>query len=304
MAHNTLNSGTVTEIGGGKALLNDTVYEVKSGKALSNGTVYNIEFEPELPAKKVLNDMTWEEIRIVSDAGQAENYFAVGDLKGVDFHGTVGELSLSATYYCMIIGINHNSELEGTNTIHFQFGCTALSGGKQIALVDSKYDKRVQDKGYFVMNPSGIGKNSGGWKSCYLREAIIPQFKNAMPLELQSVLKAVNKYTDNTGGGSGSKEANISATNDEIFLLSPYEVAAKSSSGNAHEPKYQKQYAWYANGNSAVRYKHSSTGSKVYWFLRSPCYDESTGFCQIKPDGSTSSSTSNWGRGISPAFCV
>ncbi|WP_458397418.1 hypothetical protein [Anaerotignum sp.] len=44
MAHNTLNGGTVTEIGGGKAMLNGTVYEVDSGKALSGGTVCPITF--------------------------------------------------------------------------------------------------------------------------------------------------------------------------------------------------------------------------------------------------------------------
>ena len=44
MAHNTLNGGTVTEIGGGKAMLNGTVYEVGSGKALSGGAVYQVNF--------------------------------------------------------------------------------------------------------------------------------------------------------------------------------------------------------------------------------------------------------------------
>jgi len=45
MAHNTLNGGAVTEIGGGKAMFSGTVYEVDSGKALSGGTVYPISFD-------------------------------------------------------------------------------------------------------------------------------------------------------------------------------------------------------------------------------------------------------------------
>lgn len=44
MAHNTLNGGTVTEIGGGKAMLNGTVYEVDSGKAMYGGAVHPISF--------------------------------------------------------------------------------------------------------------------------------------------------------------------------------------------------------------------------------------------------------------------
>lgn len=44
MAHNALNGGAVTEIGGGKAMLNATVHQIDSGKALFGGTVYPITF--------------------------------------------------------------------------------------------------------------------------------------------------------------------------------------------------------------------------------------------------------------------
>jgi hypothetical protein len=37
--------GAVTEIGGGKAMLDGTVYEVDKGKVLAGGTIYKIEFE-------------------------------------------------------------------------------------------------------------------------------------------------------------------------------------------------------------------------------------------------------------------
>ena len=56
MAHNTLNGGTVTEIGGGKAMLNGTVYQVDSGKALSGGTVYPISFGNECTVTIDLNE--------------------------------------------------------------------------------------------------------------------------------------------------------------------------------------------------------------------------------------------------------
>ena len=88
-----------------------------------------------------LNDMSWADIRRISDAGLASSYFNVGDRKAVTLNGTVGSLSLNGTYYCYIIGIDHNSAIEGTNRIHLQFGYTAASGGVHIAFTDSGYGK-------------------------------------------------------------------------------------------------------------------------------------------------------------------
>ena len=87
-----------------------------------------------------LNDNEWSIIKSVSDAGQGENYWSIGDRKEVTLNGTVGHLSLSNyTTYAFIIGFNHNASVEGTNRIHFQLGKTALSGGTDVALCDSYY---------------------------------------------------------------------------------------------------------------------------------------------------------------------
>ena len=44
-----------------------------------------------------LNDMTWADVRAISDAGLASSYFNVGDRKAVTLNGTVGSLSLNGT---------------------------------------------------------------------------------------------------------------------------------------------------------------------------------------------------------------
>lgn len=248
-----------------------------------------------------LNDMTWADIRAISDAGLASSYFNVGDRKAVTLNGTVGSLSLSGTYYCYIIGIDHNSTIEGTNRIHFQFGKTALSGGTDICFVDSSYNDSKTYGAWFNMNNSQ--SNSGGWESSLMRTVICSAFKSAMPSELQAVLKTVTKYSDNTGGGSDNASY-VTATSEEVFLLAEFEVFGARSHANSAEQNYQAQYAYYSAGNSKVRYRHSATGSTAKWRLRSVYANSSYIFCLVDTPGSVSGSNAYFSYGFAPAFCV
>lgn len=247
-----------------------------------------------------LNDISWEDIGRISDAGLASSYFSVGDRKAVALSGTVGSLSLSGTYYCYIIGIDHNSSKEGTNRIHFQFGYTAASGGVHIAFIDSTYGSS-SSSACFHMNSSNT--NSGGWSSSYARGTLCPAFKSAMPSDLQAVLKTTTKYSDNTGGGSNTASY-VTATSEEVFLLAEFEVFGTRSYANSAEKNYQAQYAWYSAGNSKVRYRHSSTGSTAYWWLRSVYAGNSYNFCFVSTSGSAAYDLANDSFGFAPAFCV
>ena len=247
-----------------------------------------------------LNDISWEDIGRISDAGLASSYFSVGDRKAVALSGTVGSLSLSGTYYCYIIGIDHNSSKEGTNRIHFQFGYTAASGGVHIAFIDSTYGSS-SSSACFHMNSSNT--NSGGWSSSYARGTLCPAFKSAMPSDLQAVLKTTTKYSDNTGGGSNTASY-VTATSEEVFLLAEFEVFGTKSYANSAEKNYQAQYAWYSAGNSKVRYRHSSTGSTADWWLRSVFADYSAYFCIVNTSGGANYGNAFYSRGFAPAFCV
>lgn len=248
-----------------------------------------------------LNDISWADIKRISDAGLASSYFAVGDRKAVALSGTAGSLSLSGTYYCYIIGIDHNSAKEGTNRIHFQFGYTAASGGVHIAFIDGGYGSNYTSGSYFNMN--NANSNSGGWANSRMRTTIIPTFKACLPSDLQAVLKTVTKYSDNTGGGSNTASY-VTATTDDIFLLAEWEVFGARSYANSAEQNYQAQYAYYSAGNSKVRYRHSSTGSTAYWWLRSVRADYSGGFCFVFTSGSATASNAYYSFGFAPAFCV
>ena len=257
----------------------------------------------------VLNNNDWDTISEVSSAGEAANYWSVGDRKQVTLNGTVGSCTFSNySTYAFIIGFNHNSSREGSNKIHFQLAKTALSGGTDICFTDSSYNSSGSSAA-FRMNTSNT--NSGGWEDSYMRNSICGtsktstsgRFMGAIPSALRNALKSVTKYTDNTGNASTSSSA-VTATTDYIFLLSEYEVFGSCSIANSNEASRQQQYAYYSAGNSKVKYRHTSTSSTAFWWLRSAnCYD-SYGFAGVYTNGYVSYDTASSSLGVAPGFCV
>lgn len=271
--------------------------------------IHKIERLPEIGT--ALNDMSWEDIRKISDAGLASSYFNVGDRKAVTLSGTVVGLSLNGTYYCYIIGIDHNSALEGTNRIHFQIGKTSLSGGKDIAFCDSNYNRTGSSQG-FRMNLSDT--NSGGWNGSYGRNTLLGNsgtptappansFMAALPADLRAVMKPVTKYTDNTGNVSNTSGA-VTATADYLFFLAEFEVQGARSYANQYEQNYQAQYDYYKAGNSKVKYRHDATGTAVYHWCRSAGYNGRIGFCYVYTGGGAGGNSASISSGLAPGFCV
>ena len=290
-----------------------------SVSAMLNGQTSNTQivsvvdsYAVELPffsVSSTLNNNEWSVIKSVSDAGQGANYWSIGDRKEVTLNGTVGHLTLSNyTTYAFIIGFNHNASLEGSNRIHFQLAKTALSGGKDVALCDSKYNSQVSATGYFSMNSGAT--NSGGWELSQMRVKICGTSLSSysgtiiavIPAALRAVLKSVTKYTNNAGSSTAASA--VTATTDYFFLLSEYEVFGKISRGNKSEASKQAQYSYYKAGNSKVKYKHNRTSTAVYWWLRSPHAGDSTGFVSGGTGGIGSAGQASYSNGFAPGFCV
>ena len=262
----------------------------------------------------VLNNNSWATIKKVSDAGQGENYWSIGDRKEVTLNGTVGHLTLSNyKTYAFIIGFNHNASVEGTNRIHFQLAKTALTGGTDVCFCDNQYGPdsgwSTPGAGYFVMNASNT--NSGGWKSSQMRTNICGTSLSSysgtiiavIPAALRAVLKSVTKYTDNTGRGSTSASA-VTATTDYFFLLSEFEVFGSISYGDVYEEDKQVQYAYYSAGNSKRKYKHNGTSTAASRWLRSPSESSSSNFVNVIATGSVGDGGARYSLGFAPGFCV
>jgi len=270
----------------------------------------------------VLNENDWSVIKSVADASQGANYWAVGDRKAVTVNGTVGTQAINGTYYVYILGFDHNSSREGTG-ITFGTFKTALSGGTDICLVDSHYnDYSTGGQKWFNMNHSS-NTNSGGWKGCDLRYDVLGSTNSnnndagtttatspvsgtlmaALPSDLRAVMKPMNIYTDNTGGGSNTASY-VTKSVDYLPLLAEYEIFGTRSYANSAEQNYQAQYQYYKNGNSKVKYRHSSTSSTAYWWERSPLCNNSSTFCLVNSNGTAHNTSARFSNGLAPAFRV
>lgn len=291
------NTVTVTAVAYGSATITVNVAEGTNHTAPSSKTcsvTVNL-------FSDTLNSNTWAAIKAASDAGDAANVWSVGDTKNIRLNGAVGNFTFSnLSIDAFILGFNHNSSKEGGKRIHFAIGKIS---GNMVALCDNQYNSNQNNNGYFNMNPNN--SNSGGWKNSYMRTTLLGNsgtptsprsgsLMAALPSDLRAVMKSVTKYTDNVGNDTGHTASNVTATTDYLWLMSEYEVQGGQSYANSYEKNSQAQYEYFKAGNSKIAYRHSSTGSAVWWWLRSPCYDTNYYFCYVNTGG---------GHGISYAYC-
>ena len=278
-----------------------TIYP-DSGMALSSVSVAIPVYDGSIYIP-TFNEASWSYIKSATVSGKASSYWKVGDRKEVILNGAVGndKTFSNTTTYCYILGFDHNTSVEsnGEHTIHIGFGASALSGGKYIAYVDSKYASAASSTGYFSMNSSDT--NSGGWNSCQMKSTICPAFKNALPSDLKSNIRAVTKWQNDGGSTSGQSSSN------EIWLLSEMEIfgSAPKSNYTANQLQYDF-YKGVTNWNAApkIKYEDTSTSKAVSWWNRSALSGYSKFFSIVAPNGNANYNTAFANLGFAPCLCL
>ena len=277
-----------------------TIYP-DSGMALSSVSVAIPVYDGSIYIP-TFNEASWSYIKSAAVSGKASSYWKVGDRKEVVLNGTVGTKTFSnTTTYCYILGFDHNASIEsnGAHALHIGFGASALSGGKYIAYCNSNYGSSVSSTGYFSMNSSNT--NSGGWNSCQMKSTICPAFKNALPSDLQSNIRAVTKWQNNGKSTSGQSSSN------EIWLLSEMEIFGSASySGYTAN---QLQYDFYKgvtdwSAAPKIKYKDTSTSEAVFWWERSAFSGDSSSFCSVSDSGGANANYANSSFGFAPCLCL
>ena len=248
-----------------------------------------------------LDNNDWETIKQVADASAGESYWAVGDTKQITINGKLSDGLTLSNYstYVYIIGFDHNKDVEGTG---IAFGSFKSAAGNDMALCDSNYNTNATSGQWFNMNNTNA--NNGGWESSLMRTATIPVVKEALPSDLLDVIKTTVIYTDNVGGSS-TAASRVTSTKDDVYLLSEFEVYGVQKWANSAEQNYQQQYAYYAAGNSKVKYRHNTSPlSSAYWWERSVRTSGSTAFCRVDTGGSEGSDSALICYGLSIVFKV
>lgn len=281
-----------------------------------------------------LDDCNWDDISRIAEAGLASSYFEVGDRKGVTVSGMVGTQFVSDYYYVYIIGFDHNRAI---NTIDFGTFKSA-SNGRDMCLVDSEYDyDNTSGTKYFNMNHWGR-YSDGGWKGCDMRYDVLGStdvepsdygaavssgrtgydatttcatspvddtLMAALPPELREVMKPMTIYSDNVSGGD-YMASDVTASVDYLPLLAEYEIFGSRDLANEAEQNYQAQYAYFAAGNSRVKYPSDYHDTGSVWWGRSASsggIDEG-GFCSVYDDGSAWADWADRSFGLAPIFRV
>ena len=147
------------------------------------------------------------------------------------------------------------------------------------------------------MNSSNT--NEGGWKNSEIRTYVNNDVCNALPSDLQAVIKEVNKVSDN---GNGDKTT-LNITKDKLFLLSLEEVGFISNDVYGYNVAGQgMKYEYFTDDNS--REKQYLSGELSYWWLRSAYANNTNFFFYVFSDGNWDGGYADSTVGVAPAFCI
>ena len=112
--------------------------------------------------------------------------------------------------------------------------------------------------------------NEGGWQSCAMRQFVSTNIASALPSQLQSMIKYVDKISD-----GGTKNPILTSTSDKVWLASVNEVGLTVASGQG------TCYEAFNAGSNDVRVKYvtgEAQGAEgERWWLRTSVTTSSTG---------------------------
>ena len=313
----------------------ETVTLPTGGKWLTNDVVMTL--EEAIPA---FADATWEQISTVGAAGNAADYWAIGDMHDVTLNGTVGIKTYSnATKKMFIAHFNYKSQ----NGVYLM-GFKDASTGRVLGMCDSNYNSYKNDgTKTFNMNHWGgssspYNTNYGGWKGCDMRydifgstnvapsgygstpttsragndpsnyDIVNSPVANTLMAALESGLRPYMKpftvYTDNTGNKSKAA-ADVTESVDYIVMPAEYEVyGATNMIANENEAAQQEQLEYYALGNSKITYNEDAATTAVGRSLRSPYRGQAYAFAYCIAGGTVSGTSSDGSEALTPLLRV
>ena len=173
----------------------------------------------------------------ISKNGTGSKYYLAA-LKAMD-EGTKWKTVLmnGQTLEYRIIGINHDDLADGSGKAGLTFEATNNVLGAQ--------------------RMNATNSSAGGWEKSELRGRLNSgDLWALLPAEIQSMVKAVTKMTDNKGGGGTA--GTPTATTDKVFLLSTTEVYGDLDSDGT-------QYEYYKSKGVSTSSYSGASSSSYHW---------------------------------------
>lgn len=230
-------------------------------------------------------DASWDEIAIMMKRHYAgiidiADYWSIGDTKQIHINNMdaqyVGESHEETTLLATIIGFGHDD---------------MTTGGKSAVTI--QFLNSIGNAGYIHETAS----NAGGWRDCARREWCNNTFFNALDVELQQLIKPVDKMCN-----IGRMSDQITMVSDKIFLLSESEITGFETEFSFGNEGVQYPY-FYGVSRRCKKQTDDSVGSDN-WFTRSPAKANSSQYVYIESDGEVNAGDAFNQYRIIPAFCI
>ena len=181
----------------------------------------------------------------------------------------------------------------------------------------------VTTLGTSQMNTTNI--NIGGWGASKMKTETMPAMLDKLKLEdettgLETIVETVKK---DYNLGNGNTINSSTPSEDKLWLLSDSEIFPKNSDNDRYayastkEGNQYKYYelatnevAWNSDNSKLVKYKNYTTNTNINsnitgWWLRSPRYPGSNGFCYVGSYGNgNDANNASDDRSVAPGFSI
>lgn len=221
-----------------------------SGETGGQGNQGNANILPEVG--KTAEEYTWAEIKAISEAGKADEYFNIGDTKTF-----ILKDNANSVVTMQMIAFDADTKADGSGTAGITW------------LIKSVTNLRHS------MNSDNT--NAGGWKESELREWLQNDCTNLFPEDVLSVITMVEKsYYDKT-------TQSTKTCNDTLWIPS-YREMFGNSSGDTNYETYGPDYTeFFASSNARRKYSN-------YW-TRTPVFSYENRFWDVDANGNKNYST-------------
>ena len=243
-------------------------------------------------AKEIAKDDTitseTEEVKVVVDGKRY--IIKPGDIFEVDYNGEAKRVR--------VLGFKHDDLVDSG----------VYGGNHSKASITFDFVEFMTGSTWKQMNSSNT--NSGGWASTAMRT-----FLNGTDGKEKLSNKAYIKQVKKKYIGTYNNASSVATSNDYLWLLasseivnSGYQAGAYGYAITSEGPQYQYYKSmnptWNA-ANAGLVKKPTESGSTNYWWLRSPYYNSSNGFCYVYSNGSTDYATDASNTyGVAPGFSI
>ena len=214
-------------------------------------------------------------------------------------NGRFANASFNTTVALFIVGINHNASVEGENLIHFEVFKSTIDE-TLYSFTDNDYGSTGSSNS-LRMNISD--DNSCGWQNSFVRMQLnndptssTSGFTSILPDDLRAVMKQIRKYSYSGG--------QIRQIQDYVCICSEIEVFGNITHGPVSEITYQKQYEYYASGNSAVHYSIIERTPCDTWLRTIYMDNVNDAFVCIGSNGRVNGYGASKSLGVSPLIFV